>query len=317
MFYVFHGDDEHSQKETLADLQRKLGDPAMLDLNTSRFEGQALSFSQLRHACDSIPFLADKRLVIVNNLFSQSSNQSLLDEVLAYLPHLPETTRLVFLETKSLSEKHALLKLAQGEKGFVKAFARPEGNSLERWIKQRVEKLGGRISPRATYTLAENVSNDMRALDNEIEKLVLYKEPGEMIQEEDVFLLCPYVAEANVFDLVDALGGRQGKTAVQLLQKKYNEGADPFYIFSMFVRQFRLLIQVKELADAHFDAQAIAKTLKLYNFVAGKLVQQSKGYQMAQLEGIYAHLLEMDVGVKTGRMDMATSLDLLVAGLAN
>src|SRR5688572_6901722 len=121
MFYVFHGDDEHSQKETLADLQRKLGDPAMLELNTARFEGQGLSFSQLRHACDSIPFLSDKRLVIVSNLFSNAANQSLLDEVLAYLPRLPETTRLVFLESKSLTEKHPLMKLAQGEKGFVKA----------------------------------------------------------------------------------------------------------------------------------------------------------------------------------------------------
>jgi DNA polymerase-3 subunit delta len=317
MFYVFHGDDEHSQKETLTDLQRKMGDPAMLDLNTARFEGQGLTFSQLRHACDSIPFLSDKRLVIVNNLFSNATNQSLLEEVLAYLPHLPETTRLVFLESKSLGEKHSLLKLAQGEKGFVKAFTRPEGSNLERWIRQRVEKLGGRIAPRATHTLAENVSNDLRALDNEIEKLVLYKEPGETIQEEDVFLLCPYVAEANVFDLVDALGARQGRTAVQLLQKKYNEGVDPFYLFSMFVRQFRLLIQVKELADASFDAQAISKSLKIHAFVAGKLLQQSKGYQIAQLEGIYAHLLEMDLGVKTGRMDMATALDLLVAGLAH
>ena len=39
MFYLFHGDDEHSQRETLADLMAKLGDPTMLDLNTTRFEG--------------------------------------------------------------------------------------------------------------------------------------------------------------------------------------------------------------------------------------------------------------------------------------
>ncbi|MCI0393716.1 MAG: DNA polymerase III subunit delta [Chloroflexi bacterium] len=315
MFYVFHGDDEHSQKETLAELQRKLGDPAMLELNTARFEGQGVSFSELRHACDSIPFLADKRLVIVANLLSQTP--PFLDELLAYLPDLPETTRLVFLESKTLPAAHPILKLAEKSgQGYAKAFARPEGSELERWIRQRVKTAGGHIAPQAVQLLALNAGNDLRLLDNEIEKLVLYK-GGETIEAQDVTLLCPYVAEASVFDLVDALGSRNGRTAAQLLHKKTLEGADPFFLFSMFVRQFRLLIQVKELAEEGRRPAEIAKALAIRDFVAGKLHQQSQHFTLLQLEQIYAHLLEIDVAVKTGRTDMPTALDLLVAGLAS
>ena len=100
-----------------------------------------------------------------------------------------------------------------------------------------------------------------------------------------------------------------------LLQEKFLEGADPFYLFSMFIRQFRLLIQVKELADDGKRPPAISQELKMHSFVAGKLYQQCQGFSIGQLEQIFRHLLTIDVEVKTGRNDMTTALNLLVASL--
>jgi DNA polymerase-3 subunit delta len=315
MFYVFHGDDTHAQSETLNALQARLGgDRSILELNTSRFEGHNLSFSELRHACDTSPFLGDKRLVIVVDAMARQPEY--MAELLEYLPNLPDTTRLVFMESKALTASHPLVKLAASdENGFLKSFARPEGRELEGWISRRVNQAGGAIAPRANHLLALNVGNELDLLDNEIEKLVLYKD-GETIEAEDVGLLCPYVAEASIFELVDALGSRHGKTAARLLHEKLGQGTEPFYLFSMFVRQFRLMIQVKELSNAGSRPPEIAKSLKIHGFVAGKLHQQSQNFTMAQLVQIYAHLLEVDVGVKTGQTDMATALSLLVAGVA-
>lgn len=314
MFYVFHGDDTHSQSETLEALQARLGDPSALELNTSRFEGQTFSFSELRHACDSLPFLGDKRLVIVSGAMTREPEY--MAELLDYLPQLPDTTRLVFMESTALPANHPLVKLAEKEEnGYVKSFVRPEGRELEQWISRRVADSGGAIAPRASHLLAINVGNDLDLLANEIEKLVLYKDGGT-IGAEDVGLLCPYVAEASIFELVDALGSRHGKTAARLLHEKLSEGTEPFYLFSMFVRQFRLLIQVKELSESGSRPPEIANSLKIHGFVAGKLHQQSQNFTMGQLEEIHAHLLEMDVGVKTGQTDMTTALNLIVAGVA-
>jgi DNA polymerase-3 subunit delta len=286
----------------------------MLDLNTNRFEGQRVSFSELQHACNSIPFLAEKRLVIVNDIFNQK--RAFQDELLALLPDLPETTRLVFLESKSLPKRHPARKLAEThEKGFIKEFKPLEGGQLEGWVRQRVKTAGGKIQPYAAHLLAANAGNDLALLNNEIEKLILYK-GQDTIEPDDVALLCPYVAEASIFDLVDALGERKGKAAAQLLHKKFREGTDPFYLFAMFIRQFRLLIQVKESAEHGQSPPEIAKTLKLHPFPTGKLHAQSQNFTLPQLEQIYAHLLDIDIGVKTGRTDMETALDLLVAGLA-
>jgi DNA polymerase-3 subunit delta len=313
MFYVFHGDDEHSKRVTLADLQKKLGDPSLLDLNTIRFRAKNLSFAQLQHACDSIPFLAEKRLVIVEELLG--NQPAYLEELVAYLPSLPETTRLVFMESRPIKDTHPVVKLAkESKKGYVKLFTRPEGGRLEAWIRQKVEADGGNIAPRAAHLLALNVGNDLALLANEIEKLVLYK-GQETIEPQDVSLLCSFVAEANIFELVDALGSRHGRSAARLLQSKLDEGTDPAYLFAMFVRQFRLLIQVKELAEAGLRPPEIASRLNIHNYVTGKIYQQSHNFSLDQLETIYAHLLELDVAIKTGRTDMITALSLLVAGV--
>ncbi|MBK8901148.1 MAG: DNA polymerase III subunit delta [Anaerolineaceae bacterium] len=314
MFYIFHGDDSHAQQETVAQLIGKLGDPGMLDLNTTKLESN-VTFSQLQQAASAMPFLAKVRLVIVRDLLSSKLDKAFQKQLLAYLPTLPETTRLLFLESQPLKANDPLVKLAESEKsGYVKQFSKPEGPMLERWIKQQVEAGNGRITPQATHMLAVNIGSQMEILSREIEKLLLYCN-GEEIQSEEVKRLSPYAAEASIFDLVDALGNRNAKKASQLLQEKFLEGADPFYLFSMFIRQFRLLIQVKELADDGKRPQTIGQELKMHSFVVGKLYQQCQGFSLAQLEQIYRHLLEIDVDVKTGRNDMTTALNLLVASL--
>lgn len=318
MFYIFHGEDSHSQKETLSSLQAKLGDPGMIDLNTTRFD-KPMPLTSLRHACDAMPFLAKARLVIVSDLFSSTKlDKQFINELVAYLPQLPETTRLVFLESKSLPGRHPVLKLAQQhEQGYAKEFPRISGSSLERWVRQRVAQKEGQISGQAVQMLVGNIGSELPILENEIEKLLMYKGGEGEIGVKDVALLSPYAAEANIFDLVDAVGNRDSRKAAILLHQKLGDGDDPFFLFSMLIRQFRLLIQVKELADLGDRPPAISKQLKMHSFVAGKLHKQCQQFSMVQLEQIYRHLLEIDIGVKTGRKDLVTSLNLLVATLTS
>jgi DNA polymerase-3 subunit delta len=314
MFYIFHGDDTHSLKRTVVEFTSKLGEPSMLDLNTTRFD-ERVTFAELRQACDAIPFLSARRLVMVEDALS-NAGWAVVDDLVDYLPHLPDTTLLFFLESQTLRQNHRLLTFAQKqENGYVKSFVRPEGRALEHWIRQQVTGAGGQIAPRAVHALAINVGNDLSILSNEIEKLLLYAGSEGTIDVDAVTLLCPYVAEASIFDLVDALGSRNGRTAASLLHQKLGEGTDPFYLFAMIVRQFRLLIQIKELAEEGQRPPAIAKSLKLHSFVVGKLYQQSNAFTLEQLERVYEHLLQVDVDVKTGRADMVTSLDLLVNAL--
>lgn len=315
MFYLFHGNDTYSRDEYVASLIAKQGDPDMLSLNTTRLDSR-VTFPELQQACDAMPFLSPVRVILVQNLLASVPDKGLMEKLEAYLPQLPATTRLIFLESQPLPDNHRIIRLAAKEKtGHVKRFDRPDGSELDRWVRDHVEQRGGHIASPAAHLLAANVGNDLLALSNEIEKLVLYKGPEATIELSDVVLLSPYAAEANIFDLVDALGSRQGAPVARLFQDKLNAGVDPFYLFSMIIRQYRLLLQTKSLVANGENPTGIAAQLKVRPFVAEKLVRQARGYTMPQLEQIYRRLLEIDVEAKTGQADLVTSLHLFVAGL--
>jgi DNA polymerase-3 subunit delta len=111
------------------------------------------------------------------------------------------------------------------------------------------------------------------------------------------------------------LGNRQTAQVARLFQDKLNEGIDPFYLFSMIIRQFRLLVQTRSLLDGGDNPATIASQLKVRPFVAEKLARQARGYTFPQLEQIYRRLLQIDVEAKTGQADLVTALHLFVAGL--
>jgi len=326
-FYVFHGADEFTRAETLADFKRRLGPPDTVDLNTTYLDGKSLTLAELRHVCDAIPFLAEKRLVIVNGLLTwltarkgrelSAAQKEFLAALADYLPRLPETTRLVFVEDRPLPARHPILQLARrGDRGYAKRFDPPKDRALSGWVQKRVQKHGGEIEPRAAHQLAAVVGADLRLLDQEIIKLVTYTNADRPITKADVDTLVPYAQAAVVFDMVDALGRRDGRAAAQTLHRLLDAGEHPLGLLAMIVRQFRLLIQVKELKVGGATSRDVAQALELHPFPAGKLYGQADHFTAAQLETVYRHLLDTDVDIKTGKIEPEVALDLLVAGLA-
>ncbi|TET50886.1 MAG: hypothetical protein E3J64_07680, partial [Anaerolineales bacterium] len=183
-FYVFHGADDLSSSEALADLKQRVGAPEIADLNTTVFDGGGLSIGELKHACDTVPFMAERRLVIVRGLLSRlsrrgktappASRSDYLAALADYLPLVPDTTRVVFVESQALPARNPILKLAgRHERGFVRRFDPPEAKGLARWVEERVAKCGGKIEAKAARHLASVVGSDLRVLDQEVDHLLL------------------------------------------------------------------------------------------------------------------------------------------------
>ncbi len=327
VFYVFHGEDDLGQSETLSELKRRLGPPDTVALNTTILDKRHITLAELHHACDAVPFLAEKRLVIVRGMLGRSSgtrkktrrkgSQTDIDGLCNYLLALPDTTRLVFVENRSLPKNHPVLKLAQEtDRGYTKHFEQPNSHSLPDWITKRVTKHGAQIDRTAAKRLAELVPDDLRLLDQEIRKLATYVGAERSISLPDIERMVPYAQAAIVFDMVDAMGRRDGRTAAKALHRLLAGDEHPLGLFAMVVRQFRLLLQTKELVAEGAQQAEIAKALRLHPFPAGKLRRQSSHFTVDQLEAIYRHLLDTDVSIKTGEITPELALDLLVAGIA-
>jgi DNA polymerase-3 subunit delta len=304
MFYIFHGPDELSQTEALAKLKGQMGDPSLADLNTTVLDGESLTLGELQQVCDSLPFMFDRRLVIVHNYLTRLRGGSKKGGGSAALDAL------------AVYQGHPILKLAEKhEAGHARVFDGPGRGELAGWVAERVESEGATIERPAADALVIAVGDDLRLLDSEIKKLATYVGNERPITPTDVELLVPYAGTANVFAMVDAIGRRDGRTALHLLHKLLDENAAPLYLLGMIVRQFRILIQAKELSAQGLAASTIAKRAGLHPFVAEKAQRQAMNFSMGQLEAIYARLLETDLAIKTGRMEDVLALDTLVAAL--
>ena len=329
MWYVFHGPDVLARDEELARLKAKLGDPDLAALNFTRLE-QGATLRELIAACDAMPFLTEKRLVVAMNWVSglgsgkgrgKKSEESMAS-LLAYLPTMPETTRLVFAEDATLSESHPLIKQAAALVGTVKHYAAPADPA--RWITARAQAKGGDISPQAAQLLASKISASsgdrtqadadarhyLLKLDSELEKLVSYA-LGRRIESRDVELLVQGEDSADIFKFIDAISARSADAASRAVRSLLARGEPPLVVLSHLARQTRLLIQTKEHPDLSPDQ--LAKAISVHPFVARKLSQQATPFSMAELERAHIALLQADLAIKTGNLDDVTALDLLVA----
>lgn len=322
-FYLFHGEDDFTREQEVAVLRAKMGDSDNGDLNTSEFDGQQASVQEVINAVSSYPFLSDRRLVIVKDMIgwitrkgAGETGKKAAEQLAGTLPDLPEWARLIFVEHSALPENNRIRKLARElPNGYEKAFTAPSDPTS--WIVRRAkEAYQTDIEPRAAAALASVTGNDLYRLDNELIKLVSYVDGARPINEDDVALLTPYLSEARVFDMVDALAEGRADAALAMLHRLLMEkDQDPFKVYGMIIRQFRLLLTGKEFLVTGGTQPQMAEALGMNAFVAKKVAAQSRAFSLEQLEHIYRALLDNDIKMKTGRIEPTLALDLLVAGL--
>ncbi|MEO8398037.1 MAG: DNA polymerase III subunit delta, partial [Chloroflexota bacterium] len=272
-FYIFHGDDDLRIDEEVGSITAKMNEQPNGDLNTAHFDGTAVPVAEMLGAALAYPFLADKRLVIVREMLAwitrkgagetgKQAVQGLLDA----LPTLPEWARVVFVEHGKLADSNKILKLAQSDpNGYEKAFAAPKDSTS--WIIKRAKELyHANIEPAAATALASVTVGDLRRADNELFKLVSYVNGERAISEADVSLLTPYVAEASMFEMVDALAEGRGKVALSLVHRLVETEDDVFGLYGMITRQFRLLLLAKEHLSSGGSPKEIASAISVHPY---------------------------------------------------
>jgi len=314
LLYILFGGDEFSLREELEKIKDGLGDRDSLASNTTVFEGHRLRLNQLMDACLAMPFLGSHRLIIVEGLLGRLEEGG--EEWLALkeqVATMPQTTVLVLVDGQ-IKRGNALLR-GLAPLASVKEFPLLKGAALEGWIRKRVARGGGTISPQAVRLLATQVGENLWVLASEIEKLLLYT-LGRRIEEGDVRGVVSYAREASVFSMVDALVEGRASRAATLIHQLLQEGVTAPYLLVMITRQLRLLLQAKELSLKGMAVSEIKKRLGLASdYTLTKALEQSKRYSMRRLEQVYRKLLETDLSIKRGIWKGELALDLLVAEL--
>jgi len=309
--YLFYGDNLLAISETLADLEAKLGPSS--EFNVQRFSGKALDLEQLRAACGALPFLSNRRLIVLEE--AESIPKGRREAFSQLMDDLPDTAALVLIEQIRVDRERDYQKASflyawtqkHPDVAFVRAFLKPRGSAFIQWL---VERSGGRIEQDAAQLLAHSVEEDPLLAEQELNKLLNYVNDERPIRIEDIERLTPSHGHLDIFSVVDKLGDKHG--TLPRLQRLL-EDQDPAYVFLMLVRQFRLMILARRAIEIGEDP---IKSMKVPPFVVKKVSAQSRQFTSAELKGIYKRLLDLDVSVKRGQADLSLDLLPLIAGLS-
>ena len=316
--HFLFGNDEFAISRKLKEFESDFDDPTSADMNTARLDARSVSENDLNNALNAMPFLARRRLVLLANPSAKYNNASSRKKFLEFIGSTPDTTRLVMYESVEPKEadKHWLVKWAEKNSKSMqtKAFMLPRPREMTGWIVNETKNQGGQIEPRAAEMLKDMVGVDTRQAGMEIAKLLAYVNWARPVTSADVEAVCIVTSQESVFDFVDALSNGNGKSAQHLLHRLL-ESEDPFALWGMVVRQFRLLIQAREILDGRGDKDDVARALGVHPFVAEKTTGQAGRFSVESLEFIYRKLLAIDEGVKTGQVTLDLALDTLVVEL--
>jgi DNA polymerase-3 subunit delta len=329
LLYILHGEDDFSLTKSLEEIKRGLGDQSLLATNTTVLDGQQITLDRLKAVGETVPFLAEKRLVIVYGLLGRfeteskprrrkktvpsSEKESEYKSFADYLSGIPESTVLILIDGR-IKKNNALLKQLSA-RAEVRSFPLLREAQLRKWIEREVVEQGASISPPAVDLLAKLVGGNLWVMTNEISKLALYT-LGRRIEVEDIKVVVSSAQEANVFAMVDAILDSSAGLAETLLEQLLERGASPAYLLVMLSRQVRMIVLAKELRRRQEPEVEIQNRLGLTSeFAWRKTLDQAQRYPLERFKEVYNKLLETDLSIKTGKYDGGLALNLLIAEL--
>jgi len=325
VLYLVSGKEEFLREEFVGQLKTLMHKLPMGEHNVDEL-GPGAPIRDVVAACSVVPFLCEKRMVIARGVVSGAGRargrarrttteapSAPVDELIAYLPHLPPSTHLVLVE----EEPGSFQACAAARPDAVKRdFPRLREDALPRWIIDRASKHAARVSVRAATELAHLIGSELRALDSEIEKLACYVEMGTAIDVEDVSQLVAG-AGPSIFAFLDAVAERRPAPALAAAHSLLDRGDDPAELLAQLAALIRRLLVVKELASESRPLQREAPTFGLTSssYALQKLQRQAARLPVVELERAYTLLSDADLAVKTGRMDPELVIELVVATL--
>lgn len=329
--YLLHGEDTPSRDDLVRSFRsRMLARPGGA-LNLNEFHAPEASAREIIGACDTLPFLDDRRLVIVHQLFGWRPRQSTRrraepgdearvgaglkaerEALLGYLPRLAPQTTLVLVEPAlSSAQVTAITRALPADRRDVRAFSAPRGAELERWLSRRAQRRGASLGPRVASLLRQHGPSSLEALDQELAKLATYA-GEEPISVGDLNELLTG-AELVVFDLLDALAEGRLSEALRTYRRLLGQGVRAEELSPQLIGLYRRLLVCRLAAEEQVSAAAVqeAHGVRLFD----KLRAQARGWSTAGLEAALERLLALDRQLKQGEAEAEPALELALVEL--
>lgn len=320
--YVFCGMEEGLIKESVKSICDKAINGDFFDLNYAKFDGTNVDFETILNACETMPFMNDKKVVVIyranflsdnkNKASGADSDEGIFKSLSKYVDNLPPHCVLIMYyvyggDREKISNKVKKL----GQKVCVGEFNKLKGMILEKKVKILFDEIGKDIGKAELSLFCSIVDNNIEVVIGEIEKLCAYT-LGREIRKEDIISLLPRKSDNDIFDLVDYISQKKAEKALGILNELIFRGEKSTVVLSMIERQFKLIFLIKLGLDSGKTKDILSSELRLHPYICEKMIMQSRKFTIKGLQKALMSCLETEKTLKSSSFDDKTEMELLI-----
>lgn len=308
--YLICGEERYLVAQKENELKKAaMPDETLAAMNHSVFKDN-IDVGAVAAECAMLPFMAEKRLVQVRHsgLFTAGKKDD-TDAFVKLIPDIPETTVLIFTESET-NGNNALYKAVK-KHGEVFDFKPLKPYELTDYVKKQCK-----VKIPAEY-LVSCVGDSLERINGELDKLLVYT-GGRDITERDIDEVCSKTPEMNMFKMLDAVGRRNTSEALAIYNNMLSAKGSPFGVLTMLVRQLKIMIQCRYLAEKGMPPKQIADALsdyRLYERTARSYLEQSRNFKRGDLYKFLTQCYNCEENIKNGLVDDELGVELLIVGM--
>lgn len=304
--YLLYGEEAYLKKQYKDKLKHAMV-PEGDTMNFSAFEGKSINPKEIIDLAETLPFFADRRVILIEN---SGFFKNACEELAEYLPQVAPATHFIFVEDE-VDKRSKMYKAAKASGRIVEFLPQTE-ELLTRWILGRLKREGKNITGSVMQLFLTKTGTDMGNIDRELEKLLCYTLDRDVITAEDVEAVVTEQTTNKIFEMVNAVAEHNQRRALDLYYDLLTLKEPPMRIMFLISRQFQILFHIRDMAAKGLDQQTMAKKAGIPPFAVRKNVSQAKGFTMEQLKQALCDGAELEEAVKTGRMDDRMAVELFL-----
>lgn len=304
--YLLYGEEDYLRKQYKEKLVMALAGEKD-GMNVHFFTGKDFSVGEVIDLAETLPFLAPRRVLVLENTGLFKSGGEKLAE---YLAQPAQTAFFVFAEKETDKRSKLFKTVAAG--GYAAELGIQDERTLKRWIAGILKQEKKQITENTADYLLAKIGTDMENIRTELEKLVCYAMERDIITKEDIDAVCVTKITNHIFDMITAIAAKQQEKALKLYYDLLSLKEPPMRILFLIARQYQTLLLVKDLKQKGCDNRTIGEKAGLSGYVAGKYAAQAAHFKISELRRAVEQCIEAEEAVKTGKLSDTMSIELLI-----
>ncbi len=302
--YLMEGPEEYIKQQALQRLKEKLLPAGLEEMNLTELTDP--DADALIAAAETLPFMGEKRLVVVKECNLLTSGKKTEDETKAkaisdYVGHISPSTCLIFYVKGKADGRKKLYTLLK-KKNAIVDFSPMSDAECASWASKTMQRMGKVLDRGTAEKLVFTVGRDAALLKQEMEKLAAYLEERDTVTPEDIDAVCTRSSEFTVFQMVVAQVAGDNQQAFSLLRDLIRAGEERIMVLAMLLRQYRILYHMRCMLDEKTPQQSQAQLLGIPPFAVGRTQQQARRFDKDRLRQAYDMLLAYEQDIKSGRL---------------